>query len=219
MAIIDKTYAKTWEEYKSLVEWAKDKEFICPNGMKLYPMNYIYEWNKDDYEETYNSFKEKYPNKEYEFTVMNTPNYMDYFLIKECPLDFVQKKMKEVYEEEYISILNGNSYYDRYYRNVGSKVKIIKYPKFANKTKLCEKKKWMKFIEVDYLHCGLYYNEDYDYWISLDELGYYTSNMCHKNINSTKAMIRQIKKWKLPKGSVVEWCGRYVGNEFRFLVY
>lgn len=207
MAIIDKTYAKTWEEFESLVEWAKDKEFICPNGMKLYPINYIYEYNKDYYEISY------------EFPVMNTPKYMDYFLIKECPLDFVQNRMKEVYDGDYIrNVLNGNSEFDTYKRDIGTKVKIIKYSKFGNKGKLCEKKKRMKFIEVDYLHCGLYYNEVYDYWISLDELGYYTSNVCHKNINSTKAMIRQIKKWKLPKGSVVIWSGRYVGNEFKFLV-
>lgn len=65
----------------------------------------------------------------------------------------------------------------------------------------------------------LWYNEDYDYWVSMSELGDHTSNMYHKNINSTKAMIRQIIKWKLPKGSVVIWSGRYVGNEFKFLVY
>lgn len=72
MATIDKTYAKTWEEYESLVEWAKDKEFICPNGIILYPSNYIYEWDMNSYEKSHSSFKEEYPNEEFEFPVMNT---------------------------------------------------------------------------------------------------------------------------------------------------
>lgn len=226
MAGIDKTYVKTWGEYESLVRWAKDKEFVCPNGIKLYPINYIYEYDKNSYEKSYNSFKEKYPNEEYEFPVMNTSWSMDYFLIKYCPLKFIRDRMKKVYDEDYIrDVLNGNSYYDMYYRNVGGKVKIIKYPKFGNKSKLCEKKRRTKFIEVENLYKSysfrdtLWYNEDYDYWVSMSELGDHTSNMCHKNINSTKAMIRQIIKWKLPKGSVVIWSGRYVGNEFKFLVY
>lgn len=95
------------------------------------------------------------------------------------------------------------------------KVKIIKYPKYSNKDKLCEKKKNLKFIEVD----GLYYNWIYDCWFTINEISYPISTTCHKNINSTKAMIRQIKKWKLPKRSIVIWSGRYIGNEFQFLVY
>lgn len=225
MAEIDKTYIKTWEEYESLVEWAKDREFICPNGMKVYPMNYIYKCNKEDYEKSYNSFKENYPNEKFEFPVMNTPQYLDYFLIKYCPLEFVQNRMEEVYGWDYVkSVLNGTCEFDTYKRDIGTKVKVIKYPLFSrNKNKLCEKKKQMKFIylreKIDDYYLNLWYNEDYNCWVSLNELGYYTSNMCHKNINSVKAMIRQIKKWKLPKGTVVDLAGRYVNNVFSFLVY
>lgn len=225
MAGIDKTYAKTWEEYETLVEWTKDKEFICPNGMKLYPMNCIYIWEKDDYEKSYNNHKEKYPNEDFEFAVLNTTWAMDYFLIKYCPLEFVQNRLKQAYGKDYVkSILDGTSVFDTYNRNVGTKVKIIKYPKFGNKGKLCEKKRRMKFIEVENtynphsLNDILWYNEDYDYWVSFNEIGYHTSSMCNKNINSTKAMIRQIRKWKLPKGTIVKWCGRFVDNVFEFLV-
>lgn len=206
MASIDKTYAKTWKEYQVLVEWAKDKEFVCPNGMILYPSNYIYEHHKENWQE--NS------------AVMNTTQSLDYFLIKYCPLKFVQDRMNEVYNETYIdNIKNSKSIYDVYKRHNGTKIKIIKYPKFGNKGKLCEKKNRMKFITVDLSDDWMWYNKDYDYWISSNELGYFTSNMCHKRINSTKAMIRQIRKWKLPIGSIVTWSGRYIDNDFKFLVY
>lgn len=218
MAAIDKTYAHTWEEYVSLVEWAKNTKFICSNGMVLYPMEYIYEWYKELYDEAYKSFKEKYPDSEFEFPVMNTSNVLDYFIIKECPLKFVQNRMKEVYSSEYIqSVLHGTSAYDTYKREpIGTKVKVIKYPKFGNRSKLCEKKRGMKFITV--LEPKMRYNAEYDYWLSDNELGWYNCSICNKNINSTKAMIRQIRKWKLPKGTKVSWCGRYIGNEFIFVV-
>lgn len=218
MAAIDKTYAHTWEEYVSLVKWAKNTKFICPNGMTLSPMGYIYEWSKETYEESYNSFKEKYLDFEFEFPVMNTSNAIDYFIIKECPLKFVQDRMKEVYSDEYIqSVLNGTSDYDTYKRGpIGTKVKVIKYPKFGNKGKLCEKKRGMKFIEV--LGPNMRYNTEYDYWLSDSELGWYNCSMCNKKINSTKAMIRQIRKWKLPKGTKVSWSGRYIDNDFIFVV-
>lgn len=228
MAGIDKTYAKTWREYESLLEWAKDKEFTCPNGMKLYPINSVFKWDENDKKdiiERSKSFKRDRPDEEFEFLVMNTSQSMDYFLIKQCPLEFVQNRMKQVYGEEYIEqVLNGISEFDNYKRDIGTKVKIIKYPKWGNKSNLYEPRYWMKFIEVDIYNkndmCSFcWYNEKLDCWVENNELGYYTSSMCHKNINSVKAMIRQIRKWKLPKGSVVKWAGRYIDNEFKFLVY
>ena len=218
MAGIDCTYTKSWKEYQDLIKWAKDKVFVCPNGIKMYPTDYIYEWDKEDWD-----------NIDGEKRVMNTSHTMDYFLIKHCPLQFVQDRMLEVYDKDFVQkIINETSEYDKYSRNVGTKVKIISYPQFGNKTKLQEPKKWFVWIEAeafeknefdmtDYLH----YNEDYDYWVDdeRNELGYGSSNVAHKKIKSLKAMIRQIRKWKFPKGTIVTMQGRYRNNCFKFLVY
>ena len=66
----------------------------------------------------------------------------------------------------------------------------------------------------------LWYNENLNHWTIYGcELEHHGSNVCHKPIKSRKALIRQIKKWRLPKGSIVEWKGCYCGDEMHFKVY
>ena len=50
MAGIDKTYTSSWEEYRSLVEWCKDKSFVLKNGDVVRPSRYIYKWQKEDFD-------------------------------------------------------------------------------------------------------------------------------------------------------------------------
>ena len=34
MAGIDKTYVETYEDWKSVMDYARNKKFMCPNGME-----------------------------------------------------------------------------------------------------------------------------------------------------------------------------------------
>jgi hypothetical protein len=135
--------------------------------------------------------------------------------------------MREVYRKETIeSILNGTSEFDTFNRDsiAGIKIKCVKESKFGKKDFL-DKRKGKKYksdywIEASSTDYRLWYNENLNYWIIYGrELEYHDSNVCHKPIKSRKALIRQIKKWKLPKGSIIEWKGCYCGDQMKFKVY
>ena len=216
MAGIDKTYVRNVQDYLDLVSWAKDKEFKCPNGQVIRPSDYIYEWNISELEDVLSRYGE-YP-------VMNTPYALDYFLIKHCPLDFVRKRMEEVYNQNHIeSVKNGTSRFDTFKREPFKKIKVIKESSLRKADFLIRsKRRHLDWIEVIHPVRGMFfsYNEDDDLWvIPTHELGYGCSNVCHKKVCSKRAMMRLIRKWKLPKGCEVHWKGCYVGDTIIFKTY
>ena len=207
MAGIDKTYTSSWLEYQALVDWARKTVFICPDGTKLRPIDYIYRYWK---EENFNGN---------EIPVMNTSNVCDYFLIKYCPLGFVQERMSEVYSAEYIqSIKDGVSAFDTFSKEgkYGIKYRLIKQPKKPNR---CNRTLGYWFVQL--LSPFIHYCEAENRWIWPDELTEtrgWVSNTCHK-FKTRRAIERHIRKWKLPKGTIVEVSGGYVGEEYEYLIY
>lgn len=207
MAGIDKTYTNSYKEYTELKEWAKDKVYTCPNGIKLYPKYSIYDfWKEED-------FKDK------ELPIMNTSCSMDYFLIKYCPLQFIQDRMKAVYDEDYYnSIKNSTSEYDTFTKEgkYGKHCKVIKKPDVMTKTPIGYKKWFIQLWEPDdYKY--IWYNGDKNIWIWSNELGIGESNTCRR-FKSIKSVIRNICKWKLPIGTIVKVYSRYVGIDWEFKV-
>ena len=101
MAAIDKTYTNSYKNYTDLIEWARNNKFTCPNGTIVNVLNSIYSnWTKEDFN--------KAINEGHTLPVMNTSQSTDYYLIKYCPLQFVQDRMIEVYDEDYY-----NTFWDR----------------------------------------------------------------------------------------------------------
>ena len=223
MAIIDKTYVKSLEEYKMFIDWAKDKVYQGAQGTTFKVMDYVYsDWTLDAVTEYFN--RENAP-----IAILNTSWSIDYFLIKDCPFDFVQERMKEVYGEEYyMEVKNGISKYDTFKRNeiVSTKVKVISYGNFGKKKYLYRdkgKKKVIDYwIEVDHDNYSLSYHSPLNIWVleGYELINAYSwSNVCHKKIKSIKALIKQILKWRLPKGTIVKWCGEYVGDDIILQTY
>ena len=119
MAAIDKTYTSSWKDYMSLVEWCKDKSFVLKNGDVIRPSNYIYKWQEEEFD------------GEHERPVWNTPVYLDIWLIRNCPIEFIQERLKEQYgggwsktaftehndDDMYYKILTHTSPYDTFQRN------------------------------------------------------------------------------------------------------
>ena len=97
MAAIDKTYITNVKDYIEFIDWAKDKEYKCPNGCIVKPMDYLYEWDIENLKNTIENHKE--------VAILSTDSTIDYFLIKYCPLEFVQKRMSEVYSDKQIEAL------------------------------------------------------------------------------------------------------------------
>ena len=95
MAAIDKTYTSSWDEYVALIKWAEQqeiefttvREWASPIRRKL--VDYIYlHWKNDDFDGTARP-------------VLYTPECVDRYLAIHCPLDFVVKRLKDVYAEDY----------------------------------------------------------------------------------------------------------------------
>lgn len=227
MAGIDKTYVKSFEDFIAVRDWMRNYERILPNGMVLKGRNYLY-YDDTDEEDIKKAFED---NEECEIPIMNTSDVMDYFLIRECPLNVVQQRMREVYEEEYIrSVKNGTSEYDTFVRPEGGKhLRLTKKPKrnyhykwysVYSKKKVRDKFNIDRIILPDGTSTGIYYSDEYDYWTLPHELccGSWNSSPIFP-IKSLKALARKILKWKLPIGTRVRFSAfNYCEMEGEFLV-
>ena len=219
MAALDKTYASSFEEWKEVMDWARTAKFTCPNGMVIKVINYCYYPYSTDEE-----IKEEI-SRYGSIAIMNTPCEVDYFLIKYCPIQIVQDRMREVYEENYIiSVLNGTSKYDKFVRPEGGKhFKCIRKPLYNYPYKWINNYLNIKFkgyysVDVFYKNQLIWYNRDNDYWKLDHELGNISSSGATVHCQSIKALIRRFRKWNLPIGCKIRVCGRYVGEYCEFIV-
>ena len=210
MAGIDKTYIKTYSQYKEVCDWCKDIvatfDIDNDNNIKFEPSKFINKYTEDDF----NQLPENG-----ELVLWNTPCYMDQWLIKNCPIDFIQKRLKEQYGDYYDDIKNGN--FDTYKRNGLAQYihfKVIKKPhvyrRFSfiytdrqNKLRVYkENKKGVWEVRIKNEDYYWFYNEQCDYWTNEIEAFPYDSFACtikKKNLN-IKSIYRYLRKWNLPAG-------------------
>lgn len=222
MAGIDKTWCQSIIEHDEFKKWARENKFTTPLGevIDFTCCMYRYDSSLEDLMEELKINRS--------ILVMNTNEVEDYYLIKYCPIKFVQDRMKKIYSQHYENIIDGTSSFDSFNRNsiAGTKVKCIYESKFGKKDFLYKRKgkNYLSdyWIDVDDSSTDYWlgYNENLNHWtICGKELEYHGSNVCHKQIKSRKALIRQIRKWRLPKGCVVRWRGVYQGDEMLFKIY
>lgn len=219
MAAIDKTYVSTFEEWKEIIDWARNKVYLCPNGIVFNVIDYCYypDYSEDDIKE--------WLSESPQIPVMNTPTELDYFLIKDCPIKVIQDRLKEVYDEEFIkSILAGTSEFDTFVRPTpGKHLKFIMKPKGQKPISwyngyLHRKMKGFYFVSVD-SRDFVGYNEKCDKWIMSGELGNITiGGFISVYVHSLKALIRKIKSWKLPIGTRIWFEGYWVGEEGEIII-
>lgn len=245
MSYIDKTYIVDYQQFKEVRDWCKGKIVETDNGIKYHAEDFLI--NKDMTEEHFNNWKkevienrmrnygETYEKayKNAEIPLWNTPFYFDRWLIKNCPIQFIQDRLKYQYDDEYEQIKNGTSAYDTYKRTGLGKnfhYKVIRKPnwkprynfpyidrfnndKYIKYYKENQKPWWLITIEdakTDH-PISWWANTDYNYWTNSEEGLPFNSNMMdikRKNLN-IHAIIRMIKKWNLPAGSQVKVLNRY----------
>ena len=87
MAGIDKTYTDSYEEYKEFKDWADKQVLTFFNGHKECIGDWVWSYEKDDFSNG-------------EIPIMNTPTWLDIYLIQNCKSDFVIERMKSVYGED-----------------------------------------------------------------------------------------------------------------------
>lgn len=251
MAAIDKTYLYRWEDYEALLNWCKSVGAVTDDyGLTIIPLNWLWEYSKEEFEDSINRqikecwehyhkglykesldkgwiSKEDYDNwvplkHIWGIPVWNTSTRLDIFLIRNCPLEFIQDRLKEQYGggwskqaftdhndiNMYEQIKNKISPYDTFKRNgLGKNIRIAKhnFPKpfhirggFYYNTTI-----HVEFPEGQH---GWYYG-DHDYWPLPDERFLYSggSSSCanFKGHISPKALFRKFQKWDFPKGTKV----------------
>lgn len=214
MAGIDKTYANNWDRYEEYFNWAKkqDEQFFSIYKVNL--SDYFYKLTKEEFTEWVNEVKNN------TIPICNTSTCADVFLIRNCPFDWVQERLKEQYGDEYVGIKNYTSGYDTYQRNgLGKNVKFtVKYPKvytFNNFTRykgVCSV--WINCDNIDW-----WYNEDVDMWYNSNELFPTASNTAYsvdkntayhkKRGVSIKAILNRMRKWNLPSGLTFNVSSKY----------
>lgn len=250
MAAIDKTYLYRWEDYERLRDWCKSVGTIVDDyGNTLTPLNWLWENDKDNFNDVIarqiKDCKERYQRGKYKYLidegyitkeeydnwdamkhiwgipVWNTSTELDVWLIRNCPLDFIQDRLKEQYgggwskqaftnhndPSMYDQIKARISPYDTYKRNgLGNNIRVNKrvFPVYS-----LNNRRWTQYdVSVDFPDgsCG-WYNADYDYWRSTDDLTNIGGSSCsHCIIKGTpkfKTLYRRLQKWDLPKGAVV----------------
>ena len=214
MAAADKTYTKSYKEYKEFLNWCEGKVFTCPNGDKFYPRYYCFDyWKESDFDgETYRP-------------IINTPMELDYFLIKYCPIEWIQKTYEKDFGEYYTQIKEGKSEYDTFTKEgkYGTHVKMMSSPSiynFRNCNTPYKSPKW--WIQIDTRNAVMdgycWYNDETNRWIWENELGIWNTNTCCK-FKTIKSAIRHMRKWHLPKGTIVHVFCRYTQIEYIFKIY
>lgn len=265
MAAIDKTYLYKWVDYKALHDWCKSVGTIIDDyGNEITPLDWIWELTEDEFNsnishqiarsiEAYNRgdyksavdeglmTQDEYDNWDaikhiWGIPVWNTSIAFDVWLIRNCPLDFIQDRLKEQYgggwskqtftnhndDSMYYQILNRNSPYDTYKRNgLGRGIHVNKkaFPVYSMPNGF----RTFYYVSIRFPDDShVWYEEDKDFWKSRDDLsndGNCSSSCCVIEGNKKfKYLFRRLQKWDLPKGSVVtfDFCATHKKKKCRF---
>ena len=234
MAAIDKTYVDA-DQLREAIEWC-NKMGMCEleNGYKFRPINFVYGYNDlDD------------PNFDWnreEYVLWNTPKWFDRWLWLNCPLSFVKETLKWQYGEDTLKKFEEWKYYD----NKNSFDYGKQHYTFLKSPKWRTCKWWMShgrrnnpwpgkcqqqtyFIEIkapnNEWRNNLGYCKQTDTWELESGFlphGYgddYVWQHYHKNIPNKKSIIRELRRWYIPKGYIVRvYQLKWNGLDFEILV-
>lgn len=199
MAGIDKTYTDSYEEYKEFKDWADKQELTFFNGYKVCIGNWVWDYEKEDFEDG-------------EIPIMNTPTWLDIYLIQNCKIKFVLNRLKSVYgKDSYKKFMTVDLTAfppKEFQQNRKIVITRSKYTKFPLHKKPYGRMKcwWLQSNDM------FGYNDETKTWVSPDV--YYPNNTNTAHISSIKAIIRHLRKQYLPKGISFTISGRYIGEEY-----
>ena len=88
MAAIDKIYVNSWNEYQLFKEWCESQPTIKDKYGRDCKISdfFFYQWDDQKHWDE----KDCHP-------AMSAPVYIDAYIIRNCPLDFIQKELMANY--------------------------------------------------------------------------------------------------------------------------
>jgi hypothetical protein len=211
MAGIDKTYTNSYEEYKEFKDWADKQVVTFFDGHKKCAGDYLYTFEKDDFTGR-------------DIPIMNSPTWLDIYLIQNCKSEFVLERMKEVYnEEDYKSFLNvdlsakptSNFQQNRKItiRETEETDSYFSNRPFYLKNKRYDGMKWR--LEHDVCDKSGYlfrYNESTKVWACYEM--HYPTYSSTSRLPSLRSIVKHLRKQYLPIGVAFKIIGCYVGEEY-----
>lgn len=202
MAGIDKTYTDSYTEYKRFKDWADKQTLTFFNGHKVCIGNWVWKYEKDDFDGG-------------EIPIMNTPTWLDIYLIQNCKSEFVLDRMKSIYSEESYKQFQTINLTEKptvnFQKNRKITIKRNKTTKFPLHNKPYGKTKWWLQCNDDFGYC-----DETKVWSSYDN--YYPHNTNTSHIKSIKGVVRHLRKQYLPKGITFNLIGKYIGEDYLVVV-
>lgn len=196
MAAIDKTYVNNKKDYDDLINWVNTQStYTTLIGESFNIKDYMYKWNEEDVLNAFNNNKE--------IPVWNTPQVVDKYLYKNCPLKFIQDRLKEQYgnPEESLSKFDNYEY---------GKCIVKKFPKIFKDV----------FVEFNVINKSgecLAFSKSTNKWVNPWDILYISTQYTY-GLNMRK-LRRLLKTWLIPKGYAVYielyYIGIFIANPIR----
>lgn len=204
MASIDKIYIYSKEEWLEAYEYCKrnKKQIFEDTGYNV--MNYIY------YEL---SALEEVENWDNGITFSNFPEGVDRWLIRNCDIDTIAERLKFQYDSSFEEIKN--SVDEPYVYEPSTSFKVLyKKPKGGRIKKNPYRGRFFIDIITRDEDNNWWYNSYNCKWVNtFKDYRPYTESSCHLYANSLKAVFRQVRKWKLPKGLKIRVSLGWIGYD------
>lgn len=201
MAAIDKTYLNSWEKYNEFKNWLNDQGTVIDDfGNTFRPVTLLWDMDEDDFKNGWRA-------------VASFPTHVDIWLIRNCPLEYIQTGLEEQYSS-YQDIKNRVSDYDVYQRNgLGKNIRVNlqdSQEPFRDIRKGQYGKCFWTSISIDFPNDSYISYHDYnDVWLAYEDMrnnsteGSVSSEFRVRGFMSRKAIYRKLQKWNLPEGTIV----------------
>lgn len=202
MAGVDKTYLDTYDEFVEVINWCKSIGTVTDKyGNEFNPLDFVYEPNLKESE-----FKPG-------MILWNTPTYFDLFLIRSCPIKFIQERLEEQYNKNFIQLVKENkSSYDVFERNgLGKNLKVTVQKKPDYKGYYKNTWWWISIEDSEW-----WYNEYTNEWVHYLEGKEHNTNICcrYRGKLTMRKIMRILRKWNLPSGLTIRISGSYDGQVY-----
>ena len=256
MAAIDKIFVNSWEQYCLFRDWCNEQPPLKDKYGVIVPITrYLYK-----YSEPFNKPK----------AVFCAPYFVDAYLVRHCPYDFIQDELKTNYGEwtddfkkkAYDSVMlrggkkanRGTEFYwlskedfvvhedgkvdipgrekSTYQRmkegklylipsmdreNPGKHFRCIKHPRRYFNTPYGIRRWSITIIEPEDIS-PMWYHKEHNSW---DYIGEFVSSEWSSNTayaKTIRALGRLLRKWQLPIGTEVYVNGRYISDDYVFII-
>lgn len=206
MAGIDKIYVSSYEDYKLFKDWTEKQFVVFFDNYKRCVGDYIFDWWEEE------DFVKEIP-------IINSPTWIDVYLIQNCLFKFIQDRLKDMYSEKSYNELKNTKFPVSLPKTYKQNRKIIIRPavdcKFPFRKKMFNRpiggKTW-------WLQCedGFWYNSKTKRWVSEGLLYPVNTNTSHHK--TTKSLIRFLRKQYLPSGITFNLSGNYSGEEYIIII-